>query len=609
MSTTTRSGRREWLAISVLTLLGAVIRFWDAGRLGILHFDEGMYALSGFWINASRGLASLDPSIAFYAPPVIPTLIGLMYLLFGISDTSALLVSLLFGTLTIPTAAWLARRVFGPGAGVCAAALVACYGPQVAFSRVALTDATFLTSFLLALILGIRLLDQPGLARTVGFGLAVGLAQLTKYNGFLAGVAVAAAALLPLWNSRPGSRVQVLRTLVWVAAGGGIALAVYYPWYQFVQTRVPGGYPALVQHHRGYLSPISRWPLNALTQWAEAITLAGRCTGPFSWLLAAWPLAWACTLLVSGKPQIPEIAPPTIGSRSLWLALPAGAMTLGLLPDLTWWLMLAAIPVMLLKLDPAPRVLGTAGLILTILTPLYHPYARLALPFNVLSQILLAGWMVTLWQPPESTLGLMHGLTKPKRWCLLAGALLFPLLLRPLAGAWPIPAPGLLAPSDGLRWLSSREEAKGALNAVVPERVYLFGRPSLLYYLRLGGQAQVIRVGDEAGLNQIGPPPVGASSGRERVSVIVDGAVLGPDSLLKRPPWSIRSPGQRNWNQGNWVTLLDLDPGLALRPDTSRVWNQAPPSLTVGAAADRLAIQTQIFVFRNTESKGTPDAR
>src|SRR5947209_7262609 len=108
-STPDRS-RREGLAIAVVTVIGAGIRLWPPARFGLTHFDEGIYALAGTWSLGPGGIAGLDPSLIPYAPPGFPILIGLAYRLLGPSDVSAIAVSQVAGTLTIPVVGWLARR-------------------------------------------------------------------------------------------------------------------------------------------------------------------------------------------------------------------------------------------------------------------------------------------------------------------------------------------------------------------------------------------------------------------------------------------------------------------------------------------------------------------
>ena len=195
-----------------------------------------------------------------YAPPGFPFLVGLSYFVLGVGDLSAILVSIVAGPLTIPAVAWLARRTFGSGAGGVAAAFAALSGAHVAFSRMALTDASFLLFWVLALIQGQRFLERPGAVRAVLLGLAVGAAQLFKYNGWLAGVNRRAVGRLLaghfiLANGGPARRRP---------PGAGASLAalvaaiVYWPWFAFVQSH--GGYGALLAHQRGYLGGLAPGP-------------------------------------------------------------------------------------------------------------------------------------------------------------------------------------------------------------------------------------------------------------------------------------------------------------------------------------------------------------
>ncbi|HWT77578.1 MAG TPA: glycosyltransferase family 39 protein, partial [Candidatus Methylomirabilis sp.] len=240
-------------------MAGAVLRFWGLPRLGLSHFDEGIYAIAGLWSVSPRGLASLDPTLIPYAPPGFPILVGVAYLGLGVSDLAAILVSILAGTLTIPAAAWLARRTCGAGAGAAAAALVALSGFHVAFSRVALTDASFLLCWILGLACGQRFLERPRLSSAIALGLSVGLAQWFKYNGWLLGVFVVLAACLGVLVD-PKERHRPRIRAVW---GFGLlavllAVAVYRPWFAFVESH--GGYPGLLKHHQSYMGGFNSWP-------------------------------------------------------------------------------------------------------------------------------------------------------------------------------------------------------------------------------------------------------------------------------------------------------------------------------------------------------------
>src|SRR5437764_9432819 len=115
------SVNRSWLSrerhvISLVTLVGAVLRFWAFGHLSLDHFDEGIYAFAGLWITTEHGPLGLDPMVIPYAPLGFPILVGLSYLVFGITDLSAILAATVCGVASIPVAGWLGRRTFGPGA-------------------------------------------------------------------------------------------------------------------------------------------------------------------------------------------------------------------------------------------------------------------------------------------------------------------------------------------------------------------------------------------------------------------------------------------------------------------------------------------------------------
>src|SRR5271167_3841901 len=108
---------REIVVVVALTAVGAAVRLWSLGRIGLVHFDEGIYALAGLWVFSPRGLLDLDPNLIAYAPPGFSILVGLSYLFFGVGDVAAVLVSIVAGTMTIPAVGWVARRTFGCGAG------------------------------------------------------------------------------------------------------------------------------------------------------------------------------------------------------------------------------------------------------------------------------------------------------------------------------------------------------------------------------------------------------------------------------------------------------------------------------------------------------------
>jgi len=523
------SPRREFAFVAFVTLVGLVVRAWGLGRLGLVHFDEGIYALAGL---RTLGPGGIDPLVVPYAPPGFPGLVGLAYLLLGPSDVAAILVSIAAGTLAIPAAAWLARRTFGPGAGATAAALAALSGFHVAFSRMALTDAAFVLAWLAGLIVAQRFLERPGPVRAVGLGLATGLAQLVKYSGWTLGVAtILATALIVSRDPARRGRDSQGRAWGWGAFAALVAAIVYAPWYRFVEGH--GGYAGLIAHHRGYVGSAGEW----LPHWTQQIDQVGVLSGGFPWNLAAALLAAAGVVIARGTAR---------PSRWGIVALAALGVAAIAAPTTPWWAGLAMAVATFRGGSPAGRLLGVVWLGLSILTPFYHPYARLWLPIQAIGWVALAGLAAE---------ALAGGAGMPKSraaWVVavagaaVAQALATAALSGPSAGR-----PGVLAPSDSLR------RATALALADLPESapgLRVLARPSVTFYLAGRGGARV-----EPDARSLLEGGGGAWALVDLAQLRQSGEVaeLGP-RLLER--WE--KVGEYPTTL-NLPTLLDVDPGAA----------------------------------------------
>jgi dolichyl-phosphate-mannose-protein mannosyltransferase len=556
------SPRREMIAICVLSLLGAGLRLWSVNRLGLTHFDEGMYALAGLWVLSPKGLSALDPMLIPYAPPGLPILVGWAYGLLGVSDLSAILPSLVCGVALIPIVAWLARRAFGAGAGAAAAAFAALSGPHVAFSRMAMTDVPFLLAWLVAIGLGGWFLERPGWGRALALGLAVGGAQNFKYNGWLAGVIVAIGAVPGCLDRRPEVRRPALRAIGLGVIAVAVAAVAYWPWYQFVERH--GGYASLLAHHRGYMSGPSAWWPHWRAQMAQAVALSG---GPV-WGASAWALAWLAVAFVrEGRSLVLE----PLRAWSRWdLGLPLGAAVLAGVPDLPWWVGLCGTVAWWPRSGrPGVRLLAFWWLILSLLTPFYHPYARLWLPLHG------AGW-VAMTALVMSLAARHTGSAEASSWSDqyfkfetsnfksiscgrhdlgIAVVCLFLAIVQASVSPRARALPGLLAPTDSLREVALAVRPIATDRARTPLKV--LARPAVTFELALEGQ---IPIQTQDSLDQL-------------VKTIRPGELALVDEAVARPAGGgplLANPGLRGWRvRGRWTTqlslptLLDLDPGAA----------------------------------------------
>ena len=540
------SRRREWLAILAFTIVGAVVRLAGLNRSGLTHFDEGIYALAGGWVFQDGGISAIDPGLIAYAPPFFVILVGVAYRVLGVSDTSSILVSIVAGIATLPMVGLLARRIFGPGAGAAATGFAAVSVPHVVFSRMALTDSTFLLTWLIALEMGRAFLERPTWLRACGLGLAVGLAQLTKYNGWLTGGIVVVSAAFDLLRD-PESRIRsrMARTFGFGLLAALIAGLVDLPWIRFVERH--GGYASLLEHQRSYLGTASAWPRHLLLQLDQMVALSGGRT----WQLAGLACALAGAALVVRRPRTNKLG-ALVAVHVIVVAV--------LAPNLNALCVALAIPILLTSGSSSRRFLGVACLIPVILTPFYHPYARLWLPVEGLGWIVLGGAVATLWTEQLDIL-------RSRRALVAVGGcgIIFCVSLC-LTSVWAVTAlslPDVLGPTDSLRVAVTLLAKR--IPADVPS-VLVLARPPVLFYL--SGRKNAQRVADLDALTA--PDPSGSWA-------IVDEALATDEpknSTRMYNLWQVRTGGSSQFNSMGAATHLDTDPSptSSIHPRLLRLW-------------------------------------
>ncbi len=541
--------RRELLLVAAFTAVGGLLRIWAPNRLGLVHFDEGIYALAGLWPFHRGGISAIDPTIIAYAPPGFPLLIGLFNLLLGVSDLAAILVSVVAGTLTIPVAAWLARRTFGPGSGASTAALVALSGFDVAFSRMALTDACFGLFWLVGLITCQRFLEKPGALSALAMGLATGAAQLIKYNGWLIGGLVILAAILGCGlDARERVRSRLLNVWGFGLLAGLVAWLVYMPWFRFVEAH--GGYVSLLTHHRSYMGGVESWLPHLRLQLAQSDALSGN----LDWRSAGLFLAWATPLFISAISFRRQHARQAAG-----ISMATG---LALLPQGMWWISLVWAMVLSDPRKSGERLLITAVVGLSLLTPFYHPYARLWLPLQLLTCLIVAGLLGRA--VPDADRSGVEAPSRPGRGELLfrgmiAAAVVLPVFV--LAELVNGTLPSALMRSEIPRILGASDSLRSAVSQAVKDippgtpGLRLLVRPPVIFYL--GGRLPARTVPSLSAM--LAEPSSGEWALVDAAQILQEGDPQDARrSLLSRWEMVREYPTQLNV-----PTLLDLDPSAA----------------------------------------------
>jgi 4-amino-4-deoxy-L-arabinose transferase-like glycosyltransferase len=458
-----RSSATVWPLLLAGILLGCTLRFWAPGRLGVEHFDEGVYA-SNLWFDAEAGYRY--PNRPLYAPPLVPFLIECSLLVFGAQGFAAIIPNLAAGCATIALVWWTGREWFGPAAGLAAAALAATCEVHVLYSRTALTDVMLCFWWLAAVAVAERAFRLARLDLAVAAGALAGLAWWTKYNGWLAiGVAIGGAACWLLVGR--GDRKQAGRVALAAALLAVTALAVWAPVLMGLESS--GGYAAVAENHAKYFVGLGGWLSTARSQLATLWSLDG------PWSFAGLALAFfAAAVVVRGQAASGDSARGR--GPGVWMLL-------------VWFV----------------------GL--TFATPLYYPYPRLALP-----------WIVAVWLGIGAAIGRLaeRGKTGERATdariagaCIAAGVVaMFAAIGMGIADFQAGEGSSAWQPHTGLESVAAeivKDLAPAAADDATPV-VFVYAEPALLFHLNAAqfGAANQVAVAP-AGTLDFGEVPLGAA--------------------------------------------------------------------------------------------------
>ena len=542
----------------VVALLGLLLRLGLPGSVGVDHFDEGIYAFAGEWPYARGGLTALDPTVIAYGPPVTPVLIGASYLLVGgPTDFAAILPGLVCGSVAVLVLARLAGQIFSLRAGLFSAVLLATSGAAVAFSRSALTDAPLMLFWLLAMLAGLHFLKSPGFITAIGMGLGVGLCQLAKYNGALTGIIVAMTALVDFLvvprETRRDTRLFVKR-IGWGIIGAMVAGLIYLPWFQFVERH--GGYRALMKHHGGYMGGVGTWLVYLRMQLAQAGVFQ------FQWILM---LLGGAGLIGLGLQNSGE-AGQKIKTRAI-----VATLIFWVIPNAIWVGSVMAAASLMRSTNIGRRMVAVWLVFLSLLTPFYHPYARLWLP-TMLASLTVAGWLleeIWLWHLQGFQFTDFKTHARSRKYTV-AGFLIW---LAVTTFHQPAALPGV--------W-SGRGALRADVAAMVPEiqkatatgrAVSLYISPAARWQLRTATPAGGFGPGRIVTLGELKPDLPGP--------MLIDAGLLNPTELKavearqKKKAAGLNPAKADGLYKRGLITILDLAPGAAqgeTPPESGLIW-------------------------------------
>ena len=461
MTTSLRDGRqpylrREWAVLAAVLLVALVARAWRLDTTSMDHYDEGVYAFSAWGLSDST--RPMHPEQR-NSPALHPWVTSLAFRLAGgPSDTLMLGVNVVLGTLTIAALWLIARRWFGPAAGIGAATILALNEYHIALSRSGLTDVLFGLMFLVAIAAVVAAIERPRVGRAVGAGLLVGLAWNTKYHGWLS-VVIVTSGLVP-WAARqrwtPRDWATAVRQLAIITL---VAAVCYAPWAMYLIDAF-GSYGAAASYQMTFLS--REWPTNFVRQATQQLY--------FDRVLTHFSVPAAMVAMAFVQPAWPASA--------RWLGVLGGTSVVGAIAGgtpLVWALTATAIPALMAARQLPTWTVLAWGAILLVMTPVYNPYARLVLPF-MMAGALASAYALSRWP-------LWQASSKPARKWRPALAI----AIVALAAVVSV----VVARHGPSRWRKTRSlpDAAAAIAARIEPGapVFVIGEAALAFHLELAG--------------------------------------------------------------------------------------------------------------------------
>ena len=211
--------------ILAITLVGAVLRFWEFSRVGGNPFyDAAVRSMGQSWHNFFFGAFEPGGQVSVDKPPVDLWLQVLSVKLFGFSGTAVRLPEALAGVAAIPLLYDLVRRVFGRTSGLISAAALAVLPTAILTAHSDTMDSLMMLINVFAVWLVVRGAQRRSPWPIVAAGAALGLAFNVKL--FEALIVAPPLALLILYAAGELPR----RRLATVAGSAAAFVVVSLSW-------------------------------------------------------------------------------------------------------------------------------------------------------------------------------------------------------------------------------------------------------------------------------------------------------------------------------------------------------------------------------------------
>ena len=217
---------------------------WRLASFGLIGADEPRYAQVAREMLARHDwiTPTLGGTPWLEKPPLYYWQALIAYAIFGVSDWSARLPSVIDGTAMVFALYWFLRQL-RPGIELDGALMLASSAGVIGYARAASMDVALAATFMIAMLAWYAWFESGNKCWLAGFYAAVALAMLAKGP-----VAPFLAALIICSFAAAQRSLQIIVTTLWIP-GIAIFCGIALPWYVLVQLKNPQFFRVFILEH------------------------------------------------------------------------------------------------------------------------------------------------------------------------------------------------------------------------------------------------------------------------------------------------------------------------------------------------------------------------
>ena len=190
-----REYKREWLFLIFILILASTVRLWDLSAAGF-NTDEAVY---GGQSATLAGYEKFSNHFSIYRahPLLLQSIISILFANFGVVDTIARIVPVVFGIATVLVVYLLGKMLLDSRSATIGALIVALLPYHIIVTRQVLLDVPLSFFFTLTLFFLVRYIKTSGGSHLLFLiGASSGLCVLSKEIGIFAIIATIASLIL-----------------------------------------------------------------------------------------------------------------------------------------------------------------------------------------------------------------------------------------------------------------------------------------------------------------------------------------------------------------------------------------------------------------------------